>query len=90
MSAAFGLLFMACCSYLFLQWVQKQMITVLEDMPDEERALHNVQLQCAYMNYNYFSKSSEAGRMICESLEARKNKVCSFVVHRVCYLILAA
>ena len=69
----------------FWQWVQKQMLLVLQDMPEQDRLLDDVQLQCAYMNYQYFNKSPEAGRMISESLEARKKKVRSFFfvsVHR--------
>jgi hypothetical protein len=54
------------------------MLLVLQDMPEQDRLLDDVQLQCAYMNYQYFNKSPEAGRMISESLEARKKKVRSF------------
>jgi hypothetical protein len=64
--------------FFFWQWVQKQMLLVLQDMPEQDRLLDDVQLQCAYMNYQYFNKSPEAGRMISESLEARKKKVRSF------------
>ena len=51
------------------------MIAVLDTMPEPDRVLSSVQLQVARNTYAIFRKSSEGGRMIRESYDARMQEV---------------
>ena len=62
-----------------------QMSAVLAAMPEQDRLLSDVQLQCAWNYVNFLDKPEEAGKMIRESLAVRKLKVRVAFVRVVCY-----
>ena len=70
--------------YAIRNWVQNQMSAVLAAMPEQDRLLSQVQLQCAWNYLNLFDKPEEAGIMFQESLKACTLQVPIAAVHVVC------
>ena len=67
-------------AHVILQWVQNQMSAVLAAMPEQDRVLSHVQLQCAWNYLLHFDKPDDAGKMIRESLDANLLQVILFVL----------
>ena len=65
-----------------------QMSAVLAAMPEQDRLLSQVQLQCAWNYLNLFDKPEEAGIMFQESLKACTLQVPIAAVHVLIMLMI--